>query len=230
MGWRSKMHLFQLCTIGRVRSIFPGTQTRVKHLQVIISGKHWQAGTCFRSPTKSQGTGLLAWPWVSSSLKECNMDQPQHHACLTQCLHVDCSVQINYRALSACETPHFFRNTIWGWRSSCMCVRARSIQTDHVREGREKTEHRITPSPPPFGLCYGHGSLCVSVGEWVRETMLSRTDRAPQQRWGWKERLKRRGLGCIHVSDVSVCPFPSNSVWEDPLGHADTPFLRPQTL
>lgn len=27
-----------------------------------------------------------------------------------------------------------------------------------------------------------------------------------------------------------VWPFPSNSVWEDPPGHTDTPFLHPQTL
>lgn len=27
-----------------------------------------------------------------------------------------------------------------------------------------------------------------------------------------------------------VWPFPSNSVWEDPQGHTDTPFLHPQTL
>lgn len=94
---------------------------RVKHLQVIISGKHQQAGTCFHSPTKSQDTRLLAWPGVSSSLNKSNMDQPQHHAGLTQCLLVDCSIQINYRALRACKTPLFvFCNTIWGWSSTAV--------------------------------------------------------------------------------------------------------------
>lgn len=130
MGW---------CGVGGVKCIsfdfalscvsvtfFTAHRQGVKHLQVIISEKHQQAGTCFRSPTKSQGAGLLAWPWVSSSLNKCNMDQPQHHARLTQCLLVDCSVQINYRALRACKTPHFFRNTFWGWRPTvvaCVCAR-----------------------------------------------------------------------------------------------------------
>lgn len=157
------MRPFPFCTVLCVSNIFPSTQTRVKHLQVIISGKHQQAGTCFRSPTKSQGTGLLAWPWVSSSLNKCNMDQPQHHACLTQCWLKDCSVQINYRALRAYETSLLFFSQNYlrvEFHCSCMYVRDRSNQTGHVREGKEKTEHRITPNPPPLVFVMAKG-LCV---------------------------------------------------------------------
>lgn len=166
------MRPFPFCTVVCVSNIFPSTQTRVKHLQVIISGKHQQAGTCFRSPTKSQGTGRLAWPWVSSSLNKCNMDQPQHHACLTQCLLKDCSVQINYRALRAYETSLlFFRKTIWGWSSTaiaCMCAIGPSKRA--MWEGKEKTEHRITPNPPPLVFVMAKG-LCAFLlaCEWEKQ-------------------------------------------------------------
>lgn len=136
------------------------------------------------------------------------MDQPQHHACLTQCLLVDCSAQINYRALNACETPHFFHNTIWGWRSSCMCVRNRSIQTGHVREGKEKTEHRITPSPPPLVFVTYMG-LCafLLVCEWEKQCCPAQTahhTRGGAEKSAWKE----EGW-VVFTSLTSLCvPFP----------------------
>lgn len=49
-----------------------------------------------------------------------------------------------------------------------MCVRDRSIRTGHVREGKEKTERRITPSPPPLVFVRAKG-LCVFLLACERE-------------------------------------------------------------
>lgn len=53
---------------------------------------------------------------------------------------------------------------------SCMCVRNRSIRAGHVREGKEKTEHRITHGPPPLVFVSAKG-LCVFLlaCEWEKQ-------------------------------------------------------------
>lgn len=92
------------------------------------------------------------------------MDQPQHHAGLTQSLLVDCSVQINYRALCACEMPLFFlfRNTIWGRRSTpmaCVCAIGPLKQAMWER-GKRKLNIELHPVLPLWSLLWPRVFVC----------------------------------------------------------------------
>lgn len=97
------------------------------------------------------------------------MDQPQNHTCLTQCLLIDCFFKIHYKTLSDCETP-FFSVKLSKGGDPIACVHDRSMQKGRVREGKEKTEHRITPSPPTLLSVMAMG-LCVFllVCEWEKQ-------------------------------------------------------------
>lgn len=90
-----------------------------------------------------------------------------------------------------------------------------------IRE--EKNQNHTSSSPRSLF------SPSLFVRLWVcdgRETMLScrvwALKGAGSERVGWKE----EGWAIFRP----VWPFRSKSVWEDLLGHTDTPFLHPQTL
>lgn len=96
------------------------------------------------------------------------MDQPQHHACLTQCLLVDCSVQINYRALNACETPHFFFAILSEGEDpvACVCAIGPSKRAMWGR-GKRKLNIELHPVLPLWSLLrtWVFVRLCWCVSE-----------------------------------------------------------------
>lgn len=96
----------------------------------------------------------------------------------------------------------------WIWRNK------------HMR-GENTESHPVLPQ-----ALYSRLSLCVSgcVRERNNAVLQSLSFIMVEEVKGV---LEKRRAGWY---SGPMWPFPSNSVWEDPLGRRDTPFLHPQTL
>lgn len=107
----------------------------------------------------------------------------------------------------------------WGIRKETVAYRSH-VPNECDRTSILEGENTDTPGATP-SLCSHHHSFERSW-VWKWEKQCCPAEPSHYSGGGWKGCLKRRGSGGIQ-SCVGC-------VWEDPLGHFDTPFLHSQTL